>query len=535
MGEMEDSDGVAMMGSILGANGKAGVFQTPTSNHADTTFVVTTSGVGMLSMLNVSNVDNTKPALDIEHAGNGKGLQIRLNNAAGSANALDILTQGSGIGVYSKSQNGIPGKFEITNSSNTYPGLMVGTNSLGTALYVSSTNTGLAGNAVDVLHSGTGTGLSVYSEKGNAATFTVSDPTVNKTNLSIQQQGTGKGIYINLNNTSSTNPALDIISQGTKGVWSQVNNHNAIAVLGSTGGTANDAIGVKGVTAPNVMNGIGVLGQAGVNDPNGIGVKGIAGGDNDGGIGVLGETSANTPQAIAVKGIGYSDNEDIGAITGINMVDGVGVYGEALGLDGIGVAGTVGNVSQHSVAGVFTNTYTENNRSVVEVITNGKGNGILIDHNHLTNSSPLLQMTNSGNGQFLRLESGLGDIKTTISKEGNIVTDGTMTVNNDKGIVRNSTSTKLRMQIMSISYPAGSISKYDEFNAPLVIEVDFGTTFTSAPAVSLANIVSGGFGLLTPSIYDVTTTGFTFQLWNYTGYDWNYPATTLKFIIVGSD
>jgi len=570
MGEMEDIDGIAMVGSILGANGKAGVFQTPTTNHSDTTFVVTTNGVGMLSMLNVSNVTNNKPALDIEHAGIGSGLKVRLNKVASSGNGVDAIVQGGGIAVYGKSVNGIAGKFENTNAANSNPPLLVTNQGLGTSLYVSSINTGVTGPALDVFSLGAGGGINVFAEKGKAGIFNTTDPNAsaetfssttagnapnaifNSNNtgsfepgVSINQAGRGNGLKINLTNPSNTfaglyvntlgNRGMDVISAGTIGMTVNASAHNAIAISANTGQTANNAIAIKGVTGANVSNGIGVLGQAGVNDSNGIGVKGIAGGSNDGGIGVLGETTANTPQAIAVKGIGYSHNEDVGAITGINMVDGVGVYGEALGFDGIGVAGTVGNANEHSVAGVFTNTYTENNRAVVEVITNGKGNGILIDHNHLTNTSPLLRMSNSGNAQFLRLESGLGDIKTTISKEGNIATDGTMTVNVDKGIVRNSTSTQLRMEIKIVSFPAGSVSKYNEFNVPLTVEVDFGTAYPTAPAVSLANTVSGGFGLLTPSIYDVTTTGFTFQLWNYSGYDWPYPATTLKFIVVGSD
>lgn len=570
MGEMEDSDGIAMVGSILGANGKAAVFQTPTTNHSDTTFVVTTNGTGMLSMLNVANTTNNKPALDIEHAGTGSGLKVRLNKVASSGNGVDAIVQGGGMAIYGKSENGIAGKFENTNAANSSPPLLVTNQGLGTSLFVSSTNTGVTGAAIDVFSLGTGGGINVLADKGKAGTFTTTDPnafaeTLNSTTagnapnaifnsnntgsfepgVSINQAGKGNGLKINLSNPSNTfaglylntlgNRGMDVISAGTIGVTVSASAHNAVAISANTGQTANNAIAIKGVTGVNVSNGIGVLGQAGINDSYGIGVKGIAGGSNDGGIGVLGETSANTPQAIAVKGIGYSHNEDVGAITGINMVDGVGVYGEALGFDGIGVAGTVGNENQHSVAGVFTNTYTENNRSVVEVITNGKGNGIFIDHNHLTNTSPLLRMSNSGNGDFLRLESGLGDIKTTIEKDGDLVTDGTIKVKSDKGIVRSSTTSQLRMEIVTAFIPEGIVSHYDEFNAPDHIEIDFGTAFTSPPAVSLGNLVSGSIGWLTLTIEDVTTTGCTIVLWNWTGNDCTYPDTTYKLIAVGPD
>jgi hypothetical protein len=217
------------------------------------------------------------------------------------------------------------------------------------------------------------------------------------------------------------------------------------------------------------------------------------------------------------------------------MTDGVGVYGESLGYDGIAVAGTVGNTSNHSVAGVFKNTYTENNRAVVELISNGKGNGIFSDNTNLSNSSPIIKVRNAGTGKFLSFETNLGDIITTVAKNGNIVTDGTMTVKGDKGIVRNSSSTQLRMEIVTANIPSGSISHFDEFNAYDYIDVTFSTAFSSPPAVSLGNVVSGGIGLLTITVEDVTTTGCTIVLKNFTSHDWTYPATTYKLIAVGAE
>lgn len=124
---------------------------------------------------------------------------------------------------------------------------------------------------------------------------------------------------------------------------------------------------------------------------------------------------------------------------------------------------------------------------------------------------------------------------TTVAKNGNIVTDGTMTVKGDKGIVRNSTSTQLRMEIVTANIPAGSVSHYDQFNSPDYIAVNFGTSFTSPPAVSIGNVVSGSINALTMTIEDVTTTGCNIVLWNYTSSDWTYPATTYKLIVVGAE
>jgi len=567
MGEIQ-SNAIGIYGKATGDHGNAAVFASTSSSHLDTTLAVSTAGLGILSAYSITNTSSVKPALDIIHEGNGNGIKIRLNKSGGAANALDILSQGSGIGVYSKTLNGIAGKFETSNASNSYPVLMVDNQGFGSSMYVTSTQTGLTGPAMDIFSLGSGGGVNVLAARGKAGVFTTSEPTAFEenlivtteadapnalfnanhpesfeTNLVVNQNGKGKGIEINLTQASNLraglyvntlgNKGAEVISAGLFGVTASATANGAIAINGNTGQTANNAVGVRGTTGANVTNGIGVLGQAGVNDPNGIGVKGVAGGNNDGGIGVLGEATATNPMAIGVKGIGHSHNEDVGAITGINMTDGVGVLGESLGLDGIGVVGIVGNTSNHSVAAMFKNNYTNNNRAVVEIQTNGKGNGIYLDHDQLGNTAPLFRMRNAGTGQFLRLEDGLGDIKTTLSKEGNLTTDGTITVKGDKGIVRNSSSTQLRMEIVTANIPAGQVNHFDEFNSPDYIDIDFGTSFGSAPAVSLGNVVTGGIGLLTLTIEDVTTTGCTIVLWNYTGHDWPYPATSYKLIVVG--
>ena len=533
-----ENDGAAMYGYANGDNGTAGLFRTTSFDHGDTTMIVSTNGFGILGSFATNNVANQNPVVDIAQAGNGMGLKLRLNKVASSGNAIDILSQTSGIGVYSKSENGIPGKFEITNTTNTYPGLMVSTTSLGTAMYVSSTNAGNNGPAIDIFHLGTGKGLNVFSAAGNAATFTVDGVSTNKTNLIVEQKGLGKGIYINQTNPSTINPAIDIVSQGTKGINAQVNNHNAIAIVGSTGGTANNAIGVKGVTAPNVQNGIGVLGQAGVNDSNGIGVKGIAGGDNDGGIGVYGETSNNTPMAIAVKGVGYSHNEDIGAVTGVNMTDGVGVLGESLGFDGIGVVGLVGNTGNHSVAAMFKNNYNNNDRSVVEIISNGKGNGILIDHSSLTSTAPLFRMRNSGQGQFLRFEDGLGSIKTTLEKSGNLTTQGTVTVKGNKGIVRNSGSEQLRIEtVMAVWDPQVQIIIEPGFGG-VMDDIVFNTPFTTVPTVFIAQAVETDLwqaANFSATIVDVTTTGCTMIIKNTSNFNIDTGYMSWKLVVMGTE
>lgn len=534
MGEIQNS-GSAIFGLSTGTTGRAATFQNSNTASNDSTLTVSNTGLGLLSQFNIPNISNNKAAVDITHAGIGPGLKVRLSKVTSNANGVDAVTQGTGYALYGRSDNGIGARFENTNAANTFAVTSIGNNGMGGSLYINSTNTGQTGNVVQILNAGSGFGFSVSSVVGTAGLFTLSDANSTNSGIILQQQGLGKGLEINLSKATNTQAGLYVNTLGTQGVVSTANAANAVAVSGTTGATTTNAIGVKGTTGTNASNGIGVLGQAGVNDANGIGVKGIAGGAISGGVGVLGIANEVNPNAIAVKGIGYTHNEDVGSVTGINMTDGVGVYGESMGLDGIGVAGTVGNSSNHAVAGVFKNTYTENNRAVVELISNGKGNSIFSDNTNLSNSSAIFRARNAGTGKFLSFETNLGDIVTTVAKNGNIVTDGTMTVKGDKGIVRNSSSTQLRMEIVTANIPSGSINHYDEFNAWDYININFGTTFSSPPAVSLGNVVSGSIGLLNISIEDVTTTGCTIVLRNFTSYDWSYPATTYKLIAVGAE
>ncbi|MEP6792911.1 MAG: H-type lectin domain-containing protein [Saprospiraceae bacterium] len=520
LGEVQNS-GSAVMGQSISTLGKAGTFQTTSSTNTDTTFNASTVGLGLLSQFNISNTSSTKPVIDITNAGSGAGLKVRMSKTNGVGNGVDVITQGTGMALYGKSENGISARFENTNSTNAFPVLSLGNNALGTTLYLNSSNTGQTGNVVDVTNSGSGFGMSVSSAIGSSGLFTVSNINSTHSDVIVQQQGLGRGVEINLSKSTNTNAGLYV---------------NTVGTLGIDGfSAAASGIGVRGTTGPSGNGGIGVLGQADVNDPNGVGVKGIAGGGINGGIGVLGIGNSNNPQAIAVKGIGYTHNEDVGAVTGINMTDGVGVYGESLGFDGIAVAGTVGNTSNHSVAAVFTNNYNNNNRSVMELISNGKNSSIFSDNTNLSNTSPIIHVKNAGTGDFLKLETNLGDVITKVAKNGNVTTDGTITVKGDKGIVRNSTSTQLRTEILTATIAAGSLGHYNQFNGALLTTVTFGTAFSSPPTVYIGNVVSGSIQGLTMTVQDVTTTGCTLYLGNYTPYDFTIAATSYKIVAIGAE
>ena len=109
-----------------------------------------------------------------------------------------------------------------------------------------------------------------------------------------------------------------------------------------------------------------------------------------------------------------------------------------------------------------------------------------------------------------------------------------MTVKGNKGIIRNSTSTQMRMetvgvQLIYFNMPVGGSS---------TSSVSFGTAFSSPPVVSVGNIQSGHTGpcdKMTVQIKDVTTTGCTVTLFNPgVGGDPNVSGTW-NLVVIGAE
>lgn len=345
--------------------------------HIDTTFKVHTEGTGTLSTFFISNPASIKPAMDLKHMGNGIGLKVRLDNPSGHANAFDVISQTSGNAIFSRSEKGVAGKFEIMNSSNSSPVLMATTTGLGTAFYVSSTNTGVTGGAIEVVNAGWGAGINVYSEKGKAANFIINTPnglneallatTLGEGNAArfrsekitgtgntavIEQLGKGFGLQISMSNATNNLAGLDVTSAGDRGVNAFVNGKYAISGssqadggIGVEGYTHGEGLGVKGSVNQQEALGVGVYGVAAF-----AGVKGESKGLGSHGIGVLGIGEVGDHSAIGVKGISSTSNPTSGSVTGINSgEDGIGVYGQAN--SGYGVKGNSASPTHAAVYG----------------------------------------------------------------------------------------------------------------------------------------------------------------------------------------
>src|SRR5258706_15853641 len=127
----------------------------------------------------------------------------------------------------------------------------------------------------------------------NAASFITNNATNSSAAVTVNTNGTGRGLQSTISNSSNL----------------------AAAVYGSSSGNK----GVEGIA----FN-LGVTGQSTA---------------LTGGIGVFGQSSLNSADGIGVKGISYSTYTSSGAVTGMNLNNGVGIYGEASGVNGIGVFG----------------------------------------------------------------------------------------------------------------------------------------------------------------------------------------------------
>ncbi len=123
----------------------------------------------------------------------------------------------------------------------------------------------------------------------------------------------------------------------------------------------------------------------------------------------------------------------------------------------------------------------------------------------------------------------------SISNGGNVTAAGTMTVKGNKGIVRSSTTTQMRIE--TVTTPAVVSGNLGVGNS-VSVTVNFATAFSSPPTVSVANLNTGFTGpcdVLSTSIKDVTTTGCTFKVFNTYMSSSGLINGTWKLMVVGAE
>jgi len=289
-----------------------------------------------------------------------------------------------------------------------------------------------------------------------------------------------------------------ITTAHTKGIWGDT--YSGVGVFGTS---AN--IGILGMT-PSSTNAIAVKGISTSSDTTSGAITGI---NERTGVAVYGESTGG---GIAVYG--KTTRQNGAAIYGINdATHGQGIRGSATGTDGVAIYGEAGNSNSSSYAGYFRNSNASNSRNVIQV-------------------------DNLGTGNFLSLTDGLANEKTTIAKNGNIMTDGTLTVKSDKGIVRNTNSTQLRYEVMNAVFEGlNGASLTLQPGTEAVRTINFSTPFSSPPYVTVGNVFnttgSGGLYLLC-YVYNVTATSFKLRIDNVSSIDLTFTATW-KVMAIGPE
>jgi hypothetical protein len=507
------SAGIGIFGKSNGTTGKAAWFENTSISNTDTVAKFINNGTGVNSYFINPNVNNTGALINGEHFGDGSGIRMKLWNVQNNNPGIYIYQYGNGDGIY------------------------VGSNKSKSANFYS--NAGNTDTTVAVIHDGTGKGLQV-----NLNNVANSNEALNTTTA-----GTGSAAKFIINNSTNNSPAVSVTTNGTgRGLQSTISNSSnlAAALYGSSSGNK----GVEGIA----LN-LGVTGQSTA---------------LTGGIGVFGQSSLNSADGIGLKGISYSTSISSGAVTGMNLGNGVAIYGEASGTNGIGVfgitntgiVGVYGETSAANSNGVygissgnesvaifgdagqnnslshaaeFRNVNATNYKDVVTISNSGTGDDLYIANYNASNANPMIHARNDGGGSFILMEDGNAIDKFLVTKSGNITTAGTLTVKGDKGIVRNSSGTQLRIEVLPATYTMAGGSILTPLDTRTV-SVTFGTAFSAAPTVYVANItVDGNASLFITVIKNVTTSGCDLVIRNIYHQDATLFTSSWKIVAVGAE
>ncbi|NOT51316.1 MAG: hypothetical protein HOP10_08580 [Chitinophagaceae bacterium] len=515
--------GMGVYGKSNGTVGKAAWFENIHTSNTDTVAKFIHKGLGVNSYLVNSNSNNTGSLLKGEHNGNGSGIQMSLTNINNTSPLITAEHYGKGAGM----------QLSLHNSQNSNIGITVN-------------------------QSGNGTGLYVGAEKSKAAEF-YGNALNTDTAVYIRHDGSGKGFQLDLNKTTNSNTALTTITKGTGGAGSfEINNlsNNVAALTVQTNGTGEAINAVNSNTGTNVpaINGtsLGTTGIAGYGKQAGVFGFSSDNSINNLAVGVLGQVSIGNASGTGVKGIAYSNSSSNGGVVGSNTGNGPGVFAEST--DGAGLRcrtygdgkfsliAEAGFNNSESSAANFINAFTLNPKEVVNVSNSGTGTELSIQSLHTGKINNVISITNAGTGNFISFRDGTLNEKFSVAKTGDLATDGditaagTVTVKNNKGIIRNSSATQMRMQELTVSVPGSSLNHFDEINSVYSVNVTCSPAFSATPSVYLGNIITdGGISALHVYIDDVSVSGFTLYVRNLTSRDLTWSASSFKVMAIGAE
>lgn len=498
-------------GSVSNGYGVIGMIENPTNGAAVWGKNSSIGGnAGLFTNTNAANID---PSLKVSTISNGP--------------AGYFTTSGSGAsGYFTTTGTGHAGYFTGTNPANNYPVVFVNNNtSSGTGLSVLQ---GPTTTTHGVYVNGQGSGTSIFSmtEMGRAGFFGIINAGNDKSALDVSTVGMGNAATFTKNNTGGSisddmKPAVFIDNNSKGAALKIVSPHSPSNNSGIDVSYGGDAFGInvlsskKGaiharannlypsIYAENFNGGAAIKALA-----NGFDTAAIYGETSGSfGTGVLGITTSSL--GVGVRGISSFDL--YGAVQGENSGSGGGVVGVSTGSFGYGV---IGESNGQGIAGRFVSNSPTAGTNTLWVLDYSLGESFRVQSNNENNASSTLRVVQEGTGNLARFDNTNGE-RVSISNAGNIKTQGTVTVKNNKGIVRNSSSTQMRVETFTAatSAPGGLDLGANQF---VQIPATFSTAFSSAPVVYVGH-VSGGSGDVTwliATVTNVTTTGCTLSLRN---------------------
>lgn len=508
--------GVAVYGKSNGTTGKAGYFRLLNSTNTDTAFAVINDGLGKALSISSTNASQNLGVFSIDNAGSGQMITLTNSNSTNNAHMIFANQTGTGAGLY----------ISVANTLNNHPGIVVE-------------------------HAGIGTGIESYGFKGKAGLFQIPAAANANEALNVSTAGTGNGTNISISNLTSTADAANIITigKGSAGYFKKDNTTGSIsdihkpAVMIDNNSKGN-ALKISSLHTPSVNAGVqvdydgqaygvsvtsthgGMFSLSSSNTMPALQASNLSGGPAIKALSsgfeptIYAENSITAGQVIkamstatnsstnAVLGIANTGSLASGAVHGINNGGGAGVAGVSNSAFGVGV---FGGTSGGGFAGYFEKDGTGSGGNALSVIDQSTGVPAYILAGNNASSSAALEINHLGTGKLISLKSN--SEKFSVANNGNVTSSGTVTVKGNKGIIRNSNATQMRMETIT--------ADLIYFNMPVggsvSTSVTFATSFNTVPVVSLANIQSGFTGpcdKMTVQVKNVTTTGCTVVMYN---------------------
>ena len=381
-------------------------------------------GQGWMGTAGQFVIDNTfangSNSVEVSNSQTGMGVVVNLSSATNVVPAVQVNHAGSGIGVYSKSNLGISGRFENTNASNPNTTLEVLSNGIGRAMVgrsnmpgfvnggvIDGLTTTIGGNAVfgrGIRPSAWGVyGLSDSSAgvagigfrsgsvgilgqgwMGTAGQFVIDNTFANTSNtVEVSNSQTGKGVLVNLTNPSNTANGIEVNHDGGGiGLYSNSNLGISARIQNTNAANNSTTLDVR-----SVGQGRAIFAQSNLPGP-------VFGGVIDG-LSTVNSSNTIFGRATRPLGwgvVGYSDSS-VG-VAGIGVrIGSLGVFGQSYG----------STAAQFVIDNTLVNT-----SNTVEVLNTQTGKGIMVNITNPGNNNDGVEINHAGPGNGIYANSSLG-------------------------------------------------------------------------------------------------------------------------------